>query len=225
MNNSYIQVPTGYPGMQSNVHYVQDSVSNHPSVKDEKKLRVKQELNDLLEEHELGYLKGPFDEYGIETLNDLSLLGQDENVMSSFLSFIQLQLAKQNAQQLQASGLSNSRMINSGCDNIETQSTPTLILTPMQLRRLVDATKDHQEQQSARLPNSFLCPISQEIMKDPVLVIESKQVYERKFIEEWFKDHSTDPLTNCALKSKELIPVLAFQQAIDEWKEMNNYTG
>jgi hypothetical protein len=48
-------------------------------------------------------------------------------------------------------------------------------------------------------------------------------VYERESIESWFKSHSTDPMTNCALKSKDLIPVIAFRQAIEEWKEINNF--
>jgi hypothetical protein len=57
---------------------------------------------------------------------------------------------------------------------------------------------------------------------DPVIVIESGMVYERVSIESWFKTHDTDPMTNCVLKSKALLGVLAFKQSIEEWKEINN---
>lgn len=60
-------------------------------------------------------------------------------------------------------------------------------------------------------------------MRDPVIVIESGMVYERESIETWFRNHSTDPKSNCDLKSKQLIPVLAFKEAIEEWKEIMNY--
>jgi len=68
-------------------------------------------------------------------------------------------------------------------------------------------------------PPSFECPITNEIMSDPVILVASGKTYERKDIEVWLTLHNTDPLTNEVLASKELLPVLALKNAIEEWKE------
>lgn len=45
-------------------------------------------------------------------------------------------------------------------------------------------------------PDMFLCPISREVMRDPVVLVETGQMYDRSSIMEWFKmDHNTCPLT------------------------------
>ena len=44
------------------------------------------------------------------------------------------------------------------------------------------------------IPENFKCPISLEIMRDPV-IIESGITFDRKNIEEWFLHHNTCPLT------------------------------
>lgn len=45
-------------------------------------------------------------------------------------------------------------------------------------------------------PDMFLCPISREVMRDPVVLVETGQMYDRSSISEWFKTgHSTCPLT------------------------------
>ena len=45
-------------------------------------------------------------------------------------------------------------------------------------------------------PDIFVCPISREIMRDPVVLVETGQVYDRHSIMEWFRmGHSTCPLT------------------------------
>ncbi|GAQ85324.1 hypothetical protein KFL_002290150 [Klebsormidium nitens] len=47
-------------------------------------------------------------------------------------------------------------------------------------------------------PERFLCPLTQDIMSDPVIVT-SGRVYERSAIERWLKDHDTCPLENLAV--------------------------
>jgi hypothetical protein len=51
----------------------------------------------------------------------------------------------------------------------------------------------------------FKCPISLEIMQDPVLADDGFS-YERAKIEEWLLTHDTSPMTNQVLSSKKLIP-------------------
>jgi len=67
---------------------------------------------------------------------------------------------------------------------------------------------------------SFICPISQEIMREPVLIVESQMVYDKSSIIEWFKISNTDPSTNVELKSKEFIPLRAFKSSIEEWRNI-----
>ncbi|GLJ56103.1 hypothetical protein SUGI_1204440 [Cryptomeria japonica] len=68
---------------------------------------------------------------------------------------------------------------------------------------------------------SFYCPISQEVMDDPV-EISSGQTFERSAIEKWFAEgHTTCPLTNQMLTSKELRPNIILRRSIQEWKDRN----
>jgi hypothetical protein len=52
---------------------------------------------------------------------------------------------------------------------------------------------------------ALLCPISMELMMDPVMVIASGHTYERAAIEEWFMAHNTDPVTNETVASTEVV--------------------
>lgn len=54
-------------------------------------------------------------------------------------------------------------------------------------------------------PAYSLCPITQDIMVDPV-VAEDGHSYERDAIKKWFQKKNTSPLTNKRLYSKKLIP-------------------
>lgn len=71
-----------------------------------------------------------------------------------------------------------------------------------------------------KIPIEFLCPITQEILIDPVM-LEDGNTYERKAIELWFQKHSTSPLTNAVLKSKNLLPNLALKKLITDYIEAN----
>ena len=44
-------------------------------------------------------------------------------------------------------------------------------------------------------PDHLLCPITHEMFRDPVMVMESGHTYEREAIERHFREHGTDPLT------------------------------
>lgn len=51
------------------------------------------------------------------------------------------------------------------------------------------------------IPGSFRCPISHDIMSDPVVTVDG-QVYERSQIAEWFRrGHRTSPATGANLPS------------------------
>eukprot|EP00899_Mesostigma_viride_P025254 jgi/Mesvir1/5913/Mv00682-RA.1 len=67
-------------------------------------------------------------------------------------------------------------------------------------------------------PAEYLCPISGDLMQDPVMLVETGQVYERVSIEQWFaRGHQTDPLTNLVLSDRRLTPVLALRSLIEQF--------
>ncbi|KDO32107.1 hypothetical protein SPRG_03325 [Saprolegnia parasitica CBS 223.65] len=63
---------------------------------------------------------------------------------------------------------------------------------------------------------SFICPISHEVMADPVVAMDGHS-YERRCIATWLLTHLTSPSTNAPLASTLLLPNFALKQAIDEY--------
>mmetsp|Transcript_3799 Transcript_3799/g.9493 ORF Transcript_3799/g.9493 Transcript_3799/m.9493 type:complete len:509 (-) Transcript_3799:566-2092(-) len=61
----------------------------------------------------------------------------------------------------------------------------------------------------------FVCPITQEVMVDPVIAADG-QTYDRAAITEWFTRHDTSPMTMVAVPNKNLIPNHALRSAIME---------
>lgn len=66
------------------------------------------------------------------------------------------------------------------------------------------------------IPVEYVCPISQELMIDPVEASDHK-VYDRKSIEEWLKEKSTSPITREAI-TNDLIPREDIRNQISDWK-------
>ena len=63
-------------------------------------------------------------------------------------------------------------------------------------------------------PN-FLCPITYEVMKDPVIATDG-YTYERSAIEEWFKYRQSSPMTSLLLSSKLLLPNHTLKSLIND---------
>lgn len=64
-------------------------------------------------------------------------------------------------------------------------------------------SKDEYEFQvsikNLKVPRDFICPISMELMKDPV-VTSAGNTYDRQFIEQWLVSNNKDPLTNIVIE-------------------------
>jgi hypothetical protein len=73
----------------------------------------------------------------------------------------------------------------------------------------------------SKAPDDFLCPISCEIMGEPVTTIAGN-TYEKQSITAWFRAHQTDPLTNTKLTSKRLVPNNSLRRQIHAWLEANH---
>jgi hypothetical protein len=70
------------------------------------------------------------------------------------------------------------------------------------------------------VPKEFICPLTQQIMIDPVMTEEGIS-YERKAIEIWFENNSISPSTNVALGSNILLPNFALKQLIKDYSDAN----
>lgn len=79
------------------------------------------------------------------------------------------------------------------------------------------------EKNLVELEEEFFCPISQEVMKDPVILIQTNQIYERRCIQQWLVKHNTCPMTNVKLSSKEYIPVPLLKKIINKIIETMPY--
>jgi len=69
-------------------------------------------------------------------------------------------------------------------------------------------------------PHEYLCPITSELMVDPVIAVDG-QTYERAAITTWFKNHGKgatvlSPMTNKPLKSRNLVPNLSLRKLIQD---------
>lgn len=96
-------------------------------------------------------------------------------------------------------------------------------------RRLTRATKvDFQEEKSEteiNIPNHFRCPISLDLMKDPV-ILSSGITYDRENIERWVEaGNKTCPVTNQVLQSFGQIPNHAIRKMIQSWCVDNHSNG
>ena len=67
------------------------------------------------------------------------------------------------------------------------------------------------------VPPSFICPITAEVMTDPVTTADG-QSYEHDAIQEWLRSHNTSPVTNARLPNKKLTKNHALRNAIGEYQ-------
>jgi TPR repeat protein len=68
------------------------------------------------------------------------------------------------------------------------------------------------------VPEAFLCPISHEVMSDPVVAADGHS-YDKSEIEKWFATgNRSSPMTNSAMPSTTLRPNLLVRSQIREWQ-------
>ncbi|XP_010259497.1 PREDICTED: U-box domain-containing protein 11-like [Nelumbo nucifera] len=72
------------------------------------------------------------------------------------------------------------------------------------------------------IPDDFRCPISLELMRDPVIVATG-QTYERSYIQRWIDSgHKTCPKTQQNLQNLTLTPNYVLRSLIAQWCKKNN---
>ncbi|KAG2319640.1 hypothetical protein Bca4012_054117 [Brassica carinata] len=74
---------------------------------------------------------------------------------------------------------------------------------------------------------AFICPLTQEVMHDPV-TLENGRTFEREAIEKWFKKCQDSgkppscPITSQELSSADVSPSIALRNTIEEWRSRND---
>ena len=70
------------------------------------------------------------------------------------------------------------------------------------------------------IPSEFICPITQEIMKEPVSDNEGVS-YEKLSIERWLSRNNTSPISRRPLYMRDLRPNIALKNLISSFNEKN----
>ncbi|XP_056888886.1 WD repeat, SAM and U-box domain-containing protein 1-like [Takifugu flavidus] len=84
------------------------------------------------------------------------------------------------------------------------------------LMRKIEALK--AEESGSGPPDEFLCPITREMMKDPVIAADGYS-YERDSIESWLRGKNrSSPMTNLPLQTTILTPNRSLKMAMSRWK-------
>ena len=87
---------------------------------------------------------------------------------------------------------------------------------------LEEALREHRAElarlkisSASELPEDLCCPITTELMSDPVVCVGDGNTYERAAIEQWFATGArTSPTTNAQLESITLVPNLTVKRLI-----------
>ncbi|XP_054976509.1 WD repeat, SAM and U-box domain-containing protein 1 isoform X2 [Sorex araneus] len=87
------------------------------------------------------------------------------------------------------------------------------------LMRKIEELKSKMKSLSSEIPDEFICPITRELMKDPVIAADGYS-YEKEAMENWIsKKKRTSPMTNLVLPSLVLTPNRTLKMAINRWLE------
>lgn len=69
---------------------------------------------------------------------------------------------------------------------------------------------------ASTIPAGFMCPITQEIMRDPVMCCDGHS-YERNAIMRWLQNNNTSPMTNLIMDDTSMYPNISLRQNIEEF--------
>ncbi|NXG35406.1 WSDU1 protein, partial [Dromaius novaehollandiae] len=85
--------------------------------------------------------------------------------------------------------------------------------------RKIEELRMKTESVSVAIPDEFLCPITRELMKDPVIAADGYS-YEKDAMENWINNkRRSSPMTNLPLRSLLLTPNRTLKMAISRWLE------
>lgn len=86
----------------------------------------------------------------------------------------------------------------------------------VQLEQGLDVLDLNDDEEDLEAPSSFCCPITTELLRDPVVAADG-HTYERQHIKEWLQKSDTSPMTNEPMDHKHLIPNLALRAVMEAY--------
>ena len=95
------------------------------------------------------------------------------------------------------------------------------LITPRTYNIPITRAINIPENISDNIPHEFICPITTEIMKDPVILTDG-HVYEKSAIKKWLQNNNTSPLTKINVDKDILIPCFVLRKQIQEYLEKSN---
>ena len=93
-------------------------------------------------------------------------------------------------------------------------SRPSFDALYVRIKQLLLEQKRAEDLIAKECPEMFLCPISMDIMTDPVIMCDGFS-YDRQCIEHWLAASNLSPMTGLPLTRDTLIPNVALRQAIE----------
>lgn len=89
------------------------------------------------------------------------------------------------------------------------------------LSKTQDITIENQDyaDKLGEIPDEFLCPISFDLMKDPVLLPTSGTLMERSVIKQHLLNDEHDPFNRAPLKVSDLKDAVEMKKKIEDWVE------
>ncbi|EOA36842.1 hypothetical protein CARUB_v10008712mg [Capsella rubella] len=97
-----------------------------------------------------------------------------------------------------------------------------LLLQSYTRRHGIPSGFSNEESVARQPPSYFICPISQEVMREPRVAADGF-TYEAESLREWLDNgHETSPMTNLRLAHNNLVPNHALRSAIQEWLQRNS---
>eukprot|EP00292_Cryptomonas_paramecium_P033809 CAMPEP_0113675758 /NCGR_PEP_ID=MMETSP0038_2-20120614/8215_1 /TAXON_ID=2898 /ORGANISM="Cryptomonas paramecium" /LENGTH=100 /DNA_ID=CAMNT_0000592611 /DNA_START=77 /DNA_END=379 /DNA_ORIENTATION=- /assembly_acc=CAM_ASM_000170 len=84
------------------------------------------------------------------------------------------------------------------------------------LADLVDEASPVADSLGIEVPEDFFCPITLDIMRDPVIGTDGR-TYDCTAIVAWLSKHRRSPLTNLPMGSENLRPNEQMRKEIEEW--------
>ena len=100
-----------------------------------------------------------------------------------------------------------------------------IILEIDKLKEEKEQLKEENEQlenkilNKKNIDNNFICPITLEVMKDPVICSDA-HTYERSAIEKWLSTENHSPMTRQIITNNSLIPNIALRNIIKDYEKI-----
>ncbi len=116
--------------------------------------------------------------------------------------------------------LRDERLLQVQLKNNNNPNTEQLALQLDEMKRFNEELKLTLKERETKIPEAFICPITQDMMQDPVFASDG-HTYERTAIELWLKNNNTSPMTGLQLSNKQLTPSHTLKSMIREFVDAN----